>query len=283
MELNASIPFENYGGRGSILHFSHANAYPPQTYSQLLMALTGNFTVLAMLHRPLWPGSRPEEMNDWSDLADDMIAFFDQQGLSGVIGMGHSLGAVTTMMAAQARPDLFQALVLIEPVFLLPGVLEHLGQQPDSTQPYNIPLVDIALRRRNEWESQKEAFEHFRAKSVFTRLSDQALWDYVKSGLIQLPSGEFQLLFSPEWEARIYSRPPVNVWEIIPEIVHPVIFIRGLETNTLVTEAWQLLKQVQIEASFVDIPEAGHLVSIERPGEIAREIECFMEELNGTG
>ncbi len=280
IDLNSSIPFDDFGGSGSILHFAHANAYPPATYGQLLTGLTDQFTVLAVHHRPLWPGSQPVEMNDWSDLAVDMIDFLDQRGQSQVIGAGHSLGAIITIMAAHARPDLFRALILVEPVFLLPAVLNHFRQQPDSGQPYKTPLVEIAMRRRNKWASYQEAFEHFRPKPVFARWSDHTLWDYVKHGLIQASSAELELWFSPEWEARIYSRPPTGVWELISEITHPLLIMRGVETDTLVTKAWQLLQQVQSHASFVEVPESGHLVPMERPREIAREIASFVGNLD---
>ena len=48
-----------------------------------------------------------------------------RRGLSGIVGIGHSLGGVTTMYAALQRPDLFRALVFIDPVFLLEAVLLH--------------------------------------------------------------------------------------------------------------------------------------------------------------
>jgi hypothetical protein len=45
-----------------------------------------------------------------------------------------------------------------------------------------LPAVKIALRRRDHWSSRQEAFDHFRPKSVFARLTDEALWDYVSAG-----------------------------------------------------------------------------------------------------
>ena len=43
--------------------------------------------------RPLCRGSQPEEIHDWHRIADDMVNFFDEEGMSHVIGIGHSLGA----------------------------------------------------------------------------------------------------------------------------------------------------------------------------------------------
>ena len=62
-----------------------------------------------------------------------------------------------------------------------------------------------------------------------------------------------------------------------------MLIIRGIETDTLVTKAWQLLQEVQSDALFLEVLEAGHLAPIERPGQIADEIECFMGNLNRVG
>ena len=112
------IPYEDFGGTGPLLHFAHPNAYPPAVFRQFLQPLTADYDVLAMAQRPLWPGSRPDEMHDWQLFADDLVDFLADHDLHGIIGVGHSLGAVATMMAAVGQPQLFRALVLIEPVFL---------------------------------------------------------------------------------------------------------------------------------------------------------------------
>jgi pimeloyl-ACP methyl ester carboxylesterase len=91
------IPHHDFGGQGPILHFAHPNAYPPACFRQFLTPLTAHYHVTGIYHRPLWPGSRPEELTGWQLIADDLIRFFDQEGYRDVIGMGHSLGAVATI------------------------------------------------------------------------------------------------------------------------------------------------------------------------------------------
>lgn len=280
--MSLSIPFEDYGGHGPLLHFAHANAYPPATYNQLLTRLSDHFSVLAMHFRPVWPGSQPEEMNAWSDFATDMITFLDKRISVEVIGLGHSLGAVTTMMAAHKRPDLFRALILVEPIFLPPTILRYFRQQPGSVQSYQLPPVEIAKRRRNGWADRQEAFDYFRPKPVFARWPDRALWDYVKYGLERENSGELKLVFSPDWEAHIYSRPPTEVWELIPQITHPLMVIRGLGSDALLVEAWQLLKKTQAKGLYVEIPDSGHLVPMERPQEVVKEIIRFVQKIEET-
>lgn len=271
------IPFDDFGGHGPVLHFAHANAYPPGAYRGLLTALAGRYHVLAVRHRPLWPGSNPQALDDWREIAGDMIRFFDQQQLGGVIGVGHSLGAVTTMMAALERPQLFRVLVLIEPVFLPQNVLDMLAAGSALEEPYETPLIKIARKRRNWWPSQEAAFQHFRAKDIFRRWSDAALWDYVRYGTVDEQGGGIQLFYSPSWEARIYTLPPTGVWQLIPKISHPTLAIRGRNSDTLTGQAWALWQEVQPSAVFEEFDGAGHLLPFELPEEVAARIVAFVD------
>ena len=273
------IPFDDFGGRGPVLHFAHANAYPPGTYRALLKNLANHYRVLAVHHRPLWPGSRPEALQDWQDIATDLIRFLDQQDLSGVIGVGHSLGAVTTMMASLKRPDLFRALVLIEPVFLPLELLDLLVAGAAQEEAYESALVKSARKRRNWWPSQEDAFSHFRPKQVFGRLSDATLWDYVRYGTVDHATGGVRLAYSPDWEARIYSLPPTGVWQLIPRIARPTLAMRGLESDTLTEQSWTLWQESQPQATFVEYVAAGHLLPMELPDEVAAGIEEFVSSL----
>ena len=156
------IPYDDFGGRGPGLHYSHPNAYPPRCFHRFLSRLTGHHRVIAGHHRPLWylspdapaiPG--PEALTGWDVVAGDLLRFLDQQKMEGIIGVGHSLGAVATVKAALREPERFRALVLIEPVFLPPEVLAAYRANPHELD--ERPFVKAALRRRNRWESRQAA------------------------------------------------------------------------------------------------------------------------------
>lgn len=270
------IPFYDFGGDGPLLHFSHSNGYPPAVFRQLIEPLLPHYRVIGVCHRPLWPGSQPEELDSWHTVTMDTIHFFEQQGLEGVIGVGHSLGAVTTMLAAVERPSLFRALVLIEPVFLPPDTLEIIAANPEAMADF--PLVRNTRRRRYHWPDRQSAFDHFRGKDVFKYWSDEALWDYVNHGMHEDETGAIVLTYSREWEARFYSRPPLNVWQALPRVTQPTLAIRGAESDTIFSEAWQLWQEVQPGATFVEIPAAGHMVPVERPLLVAQIVLNFLSE-----
>lgn len=282
-----SIPFYDFGGDGPPLHFAAPNAYTPETFRQFIAPFLDHFRVTAVYHRPLWPHSSPDELQgDWHIFADDLIAFLEQQGGQPVIGMGHSLGGVATAYAALKRPDLFTQLVLIDPVFLPPQVLAMAAQ---TDGPGNLPMVEQALRRRNRWESRQAAFERFRDKRAFKRWSDAALWDYVNFALkpaIDDPSGAaVELRWPREWEARIYGLPPQAVWETVARLTQPTLALRGTESDTLLPVSWAHWQQLQPQATFVELPDVGHMMMLERPLLVAETILTHLkpsQNMNGA-
>ena len=284
------IPHTDLGGHGPTLHFSHPNAYTPGSFQQFLAPLTERFHVLAAHHRPLWylsPGGaaeRPEAVIDWTwdALADDLLRFLDEQGVEQVIGVGHSLGAVATMIAARKQPLRFRALALIEPVFLPPAVLAAARANPQAAAEQ--PFVLAARRRRDRWPSRADAFARFRAKSVFAGWSDAALWDYVNHGLHDDPAtGEVVLSFPREWEAWIYSHPPTNVWDELPGLSVPTLAVRGTQSDTLYPNAWALWQNLQPAATFVEMDGVGHMLTAEAPEDVAGVVVHWLEDQGIVG
>lgn len=269
------IPFYDFGGQGPVLHFAHANGYPPACYRQFAAPLLAKFQLIGIKQRALWPNSHVKQAKGWNQAADDLIAFLDQQGVSGVVGMGHSLGAVATMYAAIKRPDLFSKLVLIEPVFLSPSFLSIAHLMPIQLRRQLNPMVKGALRRRDTWPDKQTMFDLYRQKSVFVNMSDAALWDFVNHGTTPDATGKLRLAYGKEWEAYFYSTPP-KVWRQLKQVTQPVLGIRGESSTTLSTESWRRWQQIQPQATLVEIPVSGHLVPFEQPEQVAAEILAYL-------
>ena len=246
------VPWLDFGGRGAALHFAHANGYPPGAYCALLEDLADDHRVFAVSHRPLWSAGSPEvELKHWDRVADDLIAFLDGRGESAVIGAGHSLGATATLFAALRRPDLFRALVLVDPVFVSPAAAAFLALAPRAVV-NRVPVVGAALRRRDRFASADEAFDYYRRKSVFDGLSDAALRDYVEHGT--RPEGEgVGLAFPREWEAQLYRTVPW-VWHRVGRVTLPVLGLRGAHSGTLTPASFRRWRKLQPHADLQEVP-----------------------------
>ena len=273
---------EDFGGQGTLLHLAHANGFPPGTYRPLIDHLRDHHQVVALTSRPLWPGSRPESAPSWHPLADDLIRGLNALGMQSILGVGHSIGGVLTMWAAVRRPDLFRAVVLIDPVILPPATLALLRLMRAVGLEGRQPLVRGALRRRRTWPNRHACFEHYREKAFFSRWSDGSLWAYVEAGTRPTADGQVELTYPPESEAHIFATSPVDVWQAVPELQVPTLVVRGRETNTFRAASHRRFARLAPNARFSVIPEAGHLVPMERPEETAEAIRRFLARLRSN-
>ncbi len=273
----AAIPYHDFGGHGGPLLLAHANGYPPGAYRRFVTPLLDRHRVWGILQRPFWPNARPADLPDWHPLGADIIRLLDAAGLGGVVGAGHSLGGVAMLYAAVERPDLFRALVLIEPVFLPPDLLAELRRAPTAAAD-RLPLVRVARARRSRWTSRAAAFEHLRGKAVFARIPDDVLWDHVVGALRAAAdgSGDVELACTPAWEAHIYATPPTDVWDLVPRISLPTLAIRGALTDTIRPAEWGLWRRRQPGAAFHELPGLGHLLPLEAPETVAAVVADWL-------
>lgn len=274
--MGNAIPFIEFGGNGPIIHFAHANGFPPKTYQHLIDELTANNQVLGMEARPLWNEFKPETFKTWLTGADDLIEFLDSKNLSGIIGMGHSFGAICTLIASIKRPDLFSSLVLIEPVILPKWYYPITKVLPVSIVKKINPVIGKTLNRTDTWSSKQVVFNQFRNKKVFGEIDDENLWHYVNAATISKNDKE-HLRFSKEWEAQIYLT-VTNVWGTLKKATHPMLVIRGETSDTIFPHVWQQMQQTNPSANYIEMNGCGHLVPLEKPQELAEIIEQFVSK-----
>ena len=81
--------------------FAHANGYPSQSYRKLLDPLAQQFTIYTIEHRPLWSVARAPRRLSWRAYADDLIQALEDHGGRPVWLVGHSMGAVVSVLVAR--------------------------------------------------------------------------------------------------------------------------------------------------------------------------------------
>ncbi len=273
--MSFTIPFVDFGGTGEVIHLAHANGFPPETYHQLAQHLASNNQVIGMFARPLWQKSDYNSLKSWNVAADDLIRFLDENGHSQIIGIGHSFGAICTIIAANKRPDLFKKLVLIEPVILPKWFYFVSSSLPQFFLKQINPVAKKTLVRTEKWSTREAAFHQFRHKRVFQNMTDQSLWDYVNSVTSLSVDGIFELNFSKEWEAQIYLTVS-NPWKELENLAHPFIAIRGKTSDTIRPKVWNKWKLTNKHGSLIEIPQSGHLVPLEKPDVLAKIIQEFI-------
>jgi pimeloyl-ACP methyl ester carboxylesterase len=267
--------YVDFGGNGPVLLFLHANAYPPECYRKFLSPITDRYRIIAPIQRPLWPGQCPEQLTSWKLFRDDLIDFMTEHSMEGVKVIGHSLGAVASLWASIENPALFSKLILIDPVIMNFRRVVFSRILPHKLRRKYIPIVRIALRRRDTWESREAMMKHLGSKRVFQRFDDDAFLDYVKYGVTDSEHG-VTLRFPKAWEARIYSTPP-NMWPHIKKSKVPMTIVKAEYSDVITAGTWTQIKKRIPSAEFLEVPSVGHLFPFEKPKELSELVIQYLD------
>jgi pimeloyl-ACP methyl ester carboxylesterase len=281
-----------FSQEGPILTFIHANGYPLDVYEPLLAPLLPDYRVIGYQLRPFWPGTDPGEIQDWRSFRDDYLGFLKsgEQGTklevgpgNEVIAMGHSIGAMTSLLAAVKAPELFRALVLLEPVIFprFYGLILRLAAPFKLVRCFH-PLIRQTLQRKTNFPDRRRMFENYRGKNRFRRISDDILMNYVVGLSRDLPDGTCELVYRPEWEVRIYETAGIAdraAWRRMDQLPFPVLVVRGEDSDTLRESVYDdLVSRIPLSCG-ITVAGAGHLVPLEKPIRTAELILEFLQTL----
>ena len=272
-----ALELDDWGGTGPLLHFACANGFPPETYRKLFTRLATRYHVVSLRTRPLTPGEDPKKLTTWQQLGDDLARELKARGRSGVLGVGHSVGGASTLMASAANPGLFRAVVALDPVLITGSrawavrLLKLLGRM-DRT-----PIVQGALRRRDRFATREEAADAYRDRKLFRDWDADCFNDYITHGLVPTPEGDFRLRIPREWEARIFETFPANPWKLIRANTAPTLVMRGEKSDTLLPDALARAEREMPRARVDVMPLASHLFPLEQPRETAERVLRFFD------
>jgi len=273
------IHYLDWGGDGVPTHFLHGNGFCAGTYTPFIQYLVDDLHILASDVRGHGGSDQPivKRVRHWDIFAEDLKILIEQKMSPPVIGIGHSLGAVTTYIAAAQYPHFFSGIVLIDPVILprrllwLIAALKLLGLRG------NLPLAKIARRRRRIFKGKQEALRLFAAgRGIFKNWSKEFVHAYLECGLLEKDEKTAVLKCDPELEAQIFESIPLNVWRYAKKIKCPVMAIRGELSDTFFADAAQRLGDIIVDYELQTIPDTGHFPPMEKPQESARLILDFV-------
>ena len=274
------IHFLDWGGSGREVHFLHANGFCAGTYSPFVKHLINDMHVVASDLRGHGGSDQPnlKRVSNWHIFADDLKILIEQTMAPPIIGMGHSLGAVTTYIAAAKYPHLFSAIILIDPSILPRRTLLWFAALRMVGLAGNRQLARSARRRRKSFQGKSEALKRFTSgRGIFSSWSKEFVEAYLECGLLEKDSETAILKCDPELEAQIFESVPLDVWKYADKVSCPVLAIRGELSDTFRVDAAERLKRKIANCQLETIANAGHFVPMGKPKECARAITDFIK------
>ncbi len=269
----ALLSYLDSGGTKPPLHFYHANGFPVSVYLPFMTRLADDFRVMGMGLRG--QDAQADGNTSWHHVADDLIHFLDARQAGPVIGVGHSVGGVATLIASVKRPDLFSKMILIDPAILPYRYVAGMALIRSIGRKDRFFLAKRARGRLNGWPDRQTAYDYLKAKTLFRNFEEPYLRSYVTYGMKESAQGGVELLCPPEAEARIFENYPLDVWMWPKRVTVPTLIIRGDHSDVLFHRSVRRFCAHCRHAEYTTIKHAGHLVPMEKSDEVLSAISQF--------
>ncbi|SHF42566.1 Pimeloyl-ACP methyl ester carboxylesterase [Modicisalibacter ilicicola DSM 19980] len=241
------------------LVFAHANGFPGASYRSFLAPLGTRFDLhpLERLgHDPAHPVS-----DNWPALRDELVRHLNALETP-VIGVGHSMGGVLMLMAADVMPDAFRCVVMLDSPLMV-GV-DALGLRTAK----RLKLADRvtpagrSLGRRSTWPDREAMGHYLRRRALFKRFTDDALRDYIEGGTACRDDGSIELLFDPAVEVEIFRHLPDHLHGLARRLRVPLAMIAGEHSDLLKPSRRRRLRRHGVR---VEQTPGGHMFPMEFP------------------
>jgi pimeloyl-ACP methyl ester carboxylesterase len=262
------VALHDLGGTGRTLLMSHATGFHGRCYSPVAALLADRFHTHALDYRGHGDTPRPPGVPvDWNLYANDVVAVAEvlARALGPLVAFGHSMGGACLLIAAHDRPELFDRLVLFEPIVIPPE-----GMRPDGGPS---PLAEGARRRRASFPSFEDAIANYVAKPPLNVFTPEAIEAYVLHGFRHDDDGHVYLKCEPETEALTFEMSAGNrSWTALPEIVTPVVVATGrvepFQPSALAERVAEMLPNGQ----YVELADLDHFGPMTHPDRVAELI-----------
>jgi pimeloyl-ACP methyl ester carboxylesterase len=267
---DTEIQYLHYPGYGPAIIMLHATGFLPWLWHPIARELAGDFRIIA----PYFCDHRvfdPEEGGlSWLLLAEDLAALIAGLGLTAPGIVGHSMGATVASMAEALMGPLASRMLLIEPI-LLPSDFYDIDLTVEQH-----PLASKSVRRRNGWRDGKEAREYLAGKDLFRNWEPEMLELYLQHGMSETEGRGLTLACSPKREAALFMGGMVqDPWPLLQRISCPVLLVEGERSENRLVIDLARAASVLPDADLKQVPEAGHLVPMEKPRETLALIRDF--------
>ncbi|HEX8702623.1 MAG TPA: alpha/beta hydrolase [Myxococcaceae bacterium] len=253
------IYYEDTGGPGEPIVFSHGLLWNSQLYSQQIAALKGRYRCIAYDHRGQGRSMAPPgKAIDLRTVYEDAVAFIQALGLAPCHFVGLSMGGFVGLRVAARHPELLRSLVLLDTsaaseslwnlsrYWLLTATAHWLGMRPVVDRIMSIYFGKTFLSDPSR-ASEREKLRH-------------------------------QLAENPRdvWRAMQGVITRRGVTDELSRITTPTLILVGEEDVVTRPEMAELLHTRIAGSRLVQLPHVGHMSNLEEPELVNTVLQRFL-------
>lgn len=250
-----TIYFEDSGGTGPVVLFSHGFLMGHEMWAHQVSALADSYRIVTYDERG-WGQTTFTHPFDYWDLAADAVGLLDQLGIDRAVFGGMSQGGFLALRAALRTPDRVRALILVDT-----HARAFLAEESEG---FGALFDSIAA---NGWDTDAIA----------------ALY-----GVLFAPG-----YTDPYWAGKWRSRPPTaiapardclfgrdDITDRLAEITCPVMIVHGEDDAGIpIADARLMADLLPNVVSFCAVPGAGHSPNVEKPDIVNPAVRAFLDQL----
>ena len=254
-----SIYFEDTGGSGYPLIFSHGLLMDHAMFIPQIQALSGRYRCIAWDERGHGQTNDAAEPFSYYDSAADLAALLAHLGVRQAVLVGMSQGGYLSLRAALQYPQIVSGLILID---------TQAQPEDPAKLPGYLQMVEAWIQQGLSDETAS-IIEHIILGDGF---ADAALW---KAKWKEFRAGNLQQIFNT-----LGTRDDIS--GRLSEIKAPALVLHGECDTAIETErAADMTKRLQ-NAQLVIVPGAGHAANLTHPALVNPHIERFLDGLQET-
>ena len=209
----------------------------------------------------------------FSQIGEDVASVIQTMGLEGSIGVGHSAGGMSMLIADSLVPGIIGKGVLVD---------TRVGDSPMALLTPEEQQIRIkrTLQKRSIWESREIMYDAYRDRRAFKSWTDEVFGDYIQGATRPLGDGRVELKCDPQVEENFYqSRQNLDTFKALRGLGGEYILLvgdyKGAQTpqDAAVRHLTQETKGFQLK----ELGAGSHFVPMEHPGLVLKEIRNFID------
>ena len=274
------LHYWEWKGHQPTILFCHAASFHGRCYDRVINEALHGHHVIALDFRGHGRSQQHPPPYRFRWFGEDVLEFIETMKLSNenLLGIGHSVGGYSlTWAAAKASRQLFQSLLLLDPVILPPSLYGNISIE-------DLKSMDYILRRKKQWSSIEEMISKFEKREPFSPWPKDTLRNYCTYAVDE----NCKLVCTPEGEASIYkfsSDVDSNVYPLIEQSKYlqniPIHIVRATVTNFAKLEssptAPSLVKWFK-KGRDTRLKNSKHLFPMDQPEVTIDLVKKFIEE-----
>ena len=210
----------------------------------------------------------------FEQIGEDVASVIGTMGLEGSIGVGHSAGGMSMLIADSLAPGIISKGVLVD---------TRVGESPMMllTPEEQEQRIERTLQKRSIWESRETMYAAYRDRRVFKPWNDEVFADYIEGATRILDDGRAELKCHPQVEEHFYqNRTELDTFKVLRGLGGEYILLVG-DYEGAQTPQDDAVRHLTRETKGFQLKKLGagsHFVPMEHPALVLKEIRNYVDQ-----